>query len=758
MMRKIAPFITIVMIFTIFTIPDAFASGIVEVELIQSNAEMGNVFFDNNMPGYTVEIKCNKSVPYSVVLKNEVKDSSGEIVWESTENSTLSPKTKTLCQVMPNIDKYGIFTITSKVSGSFGEVFDSKEFGFAAGNNTDNDFIGTTTHFTNFSSVFEKQPQTIYLTQCGGILWIREGVKWKDVEQQKAPSGEPKIYKMHEPSERMINNLVRANRKIVFPLSYNNRLYDNGEFPKTEEGIDAYVQYCKYVANYFKGRVDVYEVGNEPDLEAFTIRDVSGDEYAKVLKRARDAIKEVDENITVIGGSFCSHRNEHNKEFLTQFSDEVNKNGGWKNYMDYVSYHPYSSDGDYSDEVSVMTFLQNFDYVQQQLGTDIPVWITEFGTSTKTSEGREVFSFEQQAADLARTIVAAKSEPMLKYLNIYNFRAKENVDNPREQNFGIVSGDYNAKPAFIALSYLNRTMNGAEFVKSYANRDFYSGDELIVNSNRTFDTYRFKNGDTDIFVMWARKGMSADITVTNGNLNDTEYTENKMTASVLSGRNKTVEIRDMYGNLIEENSFTLTEMPIYVICRPPFSITDNGSSVQLRGTTEKPYSKVTLMAEKRGELTKRIVAVEQTESDNNGNYRFNFKIDENDAYILYITENGEKNSFKERNCDYDMDVSISVNGKNIEKISDINDGDIVKATLDINKNTENAANLLFVGAIKNSDSALSHIGTDKIVWDGNSAVANIEMEFLKSSDAELMQLLLWKENLSPICEPYTVKK
>ena len=752
MIKKIAAFVIVVILFMTFAIPDAFASGIAKVDLVQSNEEMGNIFFDSNMSGYTAEIKCNSSVPYSVVFKNEVKDSDGAIIWESTENLTLSPKTKTVRRVMPDINKYGVFTLTSKVSGRFGEVSDSKEFGVAAGNNSDNGFVGVQTHFNNFSSVFEKEKQTAYLTKNAGFYWIRDDIGWGRTESRK------NTYSIDRALEKKINNMIEQGHKVLLILGSNNALYDNAEFPKSEDGIEAYVKFCKYIAQYFKGRIDTFEISNEPDLEAFTIRDVSGDEYARVLKRVRDAIKEVDENITVVGGSFCSHRNEHNKEFLTQFSEEVNKNGGWKNYMDYVSYHPYSSDGDYSDEVSVMTFLQNFEYVQQQLGKDIPVWITEFGTSTKTSDGRVVLSFEQQAADLARTIIAAKSEPMLKYLNIYNFRAKENVESPREQNFGIVSGDFNAKPAFIALSYLNRAITGAEFVKSYANRDFYSGTELLVNSNRTFDTYRFKNDDTDIFVMWARKRKTANVTVANGNVNDTGYTEYKSSAVISAGSGKTAEIHDMYGNIIEGNSFTLTEMPIYVICRQPFSMTDDGNCVKISSTTEKPYSKVTLMAEKRGELTKRIVAVEQTESDNNGNYRFNFKIDENDAYILYITENGEKNSFKERNCDYDMDVSISVNGKNIEKISDINDGDIVKATLDINKNTENAANLLFVGAIKNSDSALSHIGTDKIVWDGNSAVANIEMEFLKSSDAELMQLLLWKENLSPICEPYTVKK
>ena len=65
---------------------------------------------------------------------------------------------------------------------------------------------------------------------------------------------------------------------------------------------------------------------------------------------------------------------------------------------------------------------------------------------------------------------------------------------------------------------------------------------------------------------------------------------------------------------------------------------------------------------------------------------------------------------------------------------------------------------MFFGALKDNNDNLSYIGADKIIWNGNSATADIEVEFSKDSGADLLQMLLWKENLSPICEPYTLKK
>ena len=88
-MKRIVAIFTLIMIFATFTIPDAFASGIVEVDLVQSNAEMGNIFFDSVVPAYSAEIKCNSSTPYAVLMKSEVKDGSGTVIWENTENITL---------------------------------------------------------------------------------------------------------------------------------------------------------------------------------------------------------------------------------------------------------------------------------------------------------------------------------------------------------------------------------------------------------------------------------------------------------------------------------------------------------------------------------------------------------------------------------------------------------------------------------------------------------------------------------------------
>ena len=371
MAKKLIVFLVLISLSAVCMTPLAFASGVTEICLKQINPENGNIYFDNDSISFLCETVCNRSIPYQVMLTYTVTDGSGSTVWSKSENKVLSPKSKTSFSVSPDIDRYGIFTLNVELSGSYGTSSASAEFALAAYNNDDNGIIGVQTHFSNFTSDYEKEKPTMYLTGNSGITWTRDDIRWMWTETKKNE------YKIQESREKNVDNLLASGNNVLLILSFLNPLYDNGEFPKSEDGINAYANFCKYTVEYFKGRVSAFEIGNEPDLEAFTVRDISGDEYARVLKRARDAIKEVDENIIVVGGSFCSHRSEHNKEFLTQFADEVNKNGGWKNYMDYVSYHPYSSDGNYSDEVSVMTFLQNFDYVRQQLGSDIPVWITE---------------------------------------------------------------------------------------------------------------------------------------------------------------------------------------------------------------------------------------------------------------------------------------------------------------------------------------------------------------------------------------------
>ena len=732
-----------ILILTLCIAPSAFADGTVSLNLSQSNSERGNIVFENDVPGYTAEIKSNGSVPYSAVLKYEVKNEADTVVWEKTENVTLAPKAKVVKSVAPAISEYGVFTLSAKITGVFGEAADSKEFGFTARNKIRNSILGVQTHFINFPYIEKKEP-TKYITSNMGSSWLRENFRWAAIETATSQ------YVMPEAYEEYVEEFTSAGNNLIIIADPLNSLYDGGEFPKTKDGIEAFAKYCAYIAKHFEGKVKAIEICNEPDLEAFTIRDITGDEYAKVLKKAYDAVKEVNKEITVIGGSFCSHRSDHNKEFLTQFADEVNKNGGWKNYMDVVSYHPYSANGVYSDEVPQMTFLQNLDYVHEKLGSDVPVWITEYGTSTEDTTGNEVFSDKQQAADLVRTITAAMSEQTIEEFNIYNLREKNNVTNPREQHFGIVKGNYDAKPASVAVSYLNKVLGGAEFTEKYANRGYYSGTELLLQSNRKFDAYKFSKNNADIFVLWGHTGASATLSVDRQGTGAVTYSETADTATVTVPADSIAEIRDMYGNIIEGSQTALSETPVFVICKPGFKITENGEKINVTGVTDKAFTDVTLMAKRRGSLDNSVIALAQTTSDGNGIFNFSLNINEGDAYVLYVAESGEKSAYNQRECAYETAVEYTVNGIKTDNLLNVKAGDVVRATLTVNKITDDSKKLLFIGVIRKENGEFSCADTDNIVWNENSAVANVELTINSASDADLLEFMLWNENLIPV--------
>lgn len=728
------------------------------VTIISGNDGLGSIYYDDEDPGFIIQIKNPTSNEYDVNLKLEVYDMNQNVIWRKVYESTkLGAKATNSRSFFPEVDKYGILTIKATLTGNFDEIVAERNFSRVAKNETRDDITAAQLHFSNLYG-YEKEPQTIHLLENGGIGYIRDGYNWSYVETELSADGNEKIYSFPQWRDDNINNLIDAGNKFILILGVLNPLYDDNTLPYSDEGIAAYASFCAAVAEHFRGRIDTFEIGNEPDHINFAKRDASGDEYARLLKAAYDAIKKVDERITVIGGSLCSHRSVENQEFLAEFVDEMNANGGWKKYMDGISYHPYSSDGDYSDEVEYMTFLQNADYIQDVVGEDIPLWITEYGLSTYQDEsGKYVVSEEMQAADLVRTITAAKSNPLIRQVSIYNFRKTWPSLTEREHNFGIVYEDYSAKPAYAAVSYMNRVLKGAEYVGKLADSDYYSAKEIAAGkANRPFDIYRFKRGQEEIMVLWEHTGKTSRLTVDNTNNGITGISQSGDNITISANKSKTIEVYDMYGNIIEGTSVELSEKPVFVRCRPGISITENGDAAVIAGQAN-PVSNLTLLARRRGSLAKEILAIGQTVSDENGNFSFRIRIPENDAYTLYIAESSKIQSMNMRSVDYEIDALCSVDGVEITSADSLKSGTTLDIALKMTDYKGFGKNFIFTGVLVSKNGAVLAAEMNKTEWNNNTAEIDFSIEIDDAEDIESIKMLLWDENFAPASSSFVLK-
>ncbi|MGH9431641.1 MAG: hypothetical protein ACRD3T_08870, partial [Terriglobia bacterium] len=163
-----------------------------------------------------------------------------------------------------------------------------------------------------------------------GIQWARIGqyenstdfTSWDWVEQKRGVLAIPPHV------DDYINSLVDNGVHVELQLLYGNPMYtsragrlpdsiipepgtehnpDRGIFsvywpPKTPEQIAAFVRYAKFMVNHFRGRIQYYEIWNEP--EPFWNPHENATEYGHFAKAVAAAIHQTDAQAKVVFGAF----------------------------------------------------------------------------------------------------------------------------------------------------------------------------------------------------------------------------------------------------------------------------------------------------------------------------------------------------------------------------------------------------------------------------------------------------------------------
>ncbi len=197
------------------------------------------------------------------------------------------------------------------------------------------------------------------------------------------------VLKVPSDRERYLNTIYESGNKILLILNYGNQFYEDGNFPITDEGIAAYVRYWTIWLIVLRASFRQLTYGMSLILSILTGIDINGAQYTKLLKAAYTAIKNVDPELTVVGGVLTSLR----LSIDSRVSKEMIEAGALS-YMDAFSYHPYIGTGTYCDEssringsgVAEYDFAEQIAYVSQKITTagkpDMPIRLTEFGTTS----------------------------------------------------------------------------------------------------------------------------------------------------------------------------------------------------------------------------------------------------------------------------------------------------------------------------------------------------------------------------------------
>lgn len=171
-----------------------------------------------------------------------------------------------------------------------------------------------------------------------GVKWIRIQSGWARTEKV------PGVYEW-EWLDSIIDNLIRRSLKPWVCLCYGNALYTPaaGEVfgavgcppIATETERNAWHRYVAALTRRYAGRVELFEVWNEPDGVWCWKHGPDGGEYGEFVKATAAAIREGNPAAKVVAGAVCMRDLGYLNDMLATGAGKA---------MDYLSYHGYWPD------------------------------------------------------------------------------------------------------------------------------------------------------------------------------------------------------------------------------------------------------------------------------------------------------------------------------------------------------------------------------------------------------------------------------
>lgn len=204
--------------------------------------------------------------------------------------------------------------------------------------------------------------------KAAGLGYLRMDVGWRHIEPTRGTFAATEITKLDQ--------IVAAANARGFLLSI--CVIETPGWANNGAGMFAppatmadYGSVVGRLAARYKGKVDAWEVWNEPNLAQFWTTGPNATQYGNMVRAAYPAIKAADPDADVIIGSLCFS--------AFPFWDALKAQNLPK---DGIAYHPYSQ-GRGPDDRSVTDTLRNITEGVIARFPGVPLWITECGWSTQ---------------------------------------------------------------------------------------------------------------------------------------------------------------------------------------------------------------------------------------------------------------------------------------------------------------------------------------------------------------------------------------
>ncbi|MEI6071934.1 MAG: hypothetical protein WCS31_09080 [Verrucomicrobiae bacterium] len=313
-----------------------------------------------------------------------------------------------------------------------------------------------------------------------GVKCARVQTGWAKSENERG------VYRF-EWLDEIVDKLIERGVAPWFSVSYGNQLYtpeataDGTGFPPiyTESERAGWTAYVQALARHYKGRVNHFEIWNEPDAGFFKPKPDPA-LYAALVKLTATAIKSVSPGAFIIGGAFGTAMHPGGLEFSSKCLE-----AGMAEHIDAISYHGYKYMPEQYAEQEYPAYLR----LIQSYKPTLQYWQGETGCPSKVPPGNKQALAEMDATEeiqarwLTRRVLLelGMDASLVSYFNMGDFTKYTFAgDLGYTSHYGVLRmEDGSRKPSYYALQSLATLLH----------------DPLEVAAGRT--SFRMQTGDDD---------------------------------------------------------------------------------------------------------------------------------------------------------------------------------------------------------------------------------------------------------------------
>lgn len=378
----------------------------------------------------------------------------------------------------------------------------------------------------NFSKIgigFEKLDRDVFDPEKAYDKVAQIGVKKARIQSGWARCEKEKGVYSFEWLDSIVDNLVERGIEPWICLCYGNPVYTEAAKKVfgavgcppifTEEEKQAWINYTKATVKRYKGKVNYFEVWNEPDGVWCWKHGVNATELGEFTLATAKAVKEENPDAKTIGGVVCISKLDFlNTAFKT----------GMGEYLDYISFHEYTA-----DETYVFEKAESYLALAKMYNPKIELIQGESGSQSKSGGHGALkdggWTETKQAKQLARHTLADLicDVHFTSYFSCMDMIEGLNgsVDNKSSYldyaYFGVLgadfdengrsTGEYYKKPSFYALQNICSVFSG-EFktcvIPTFIYPEYSKRIYDIQPSRRQLITGGFERENGKAFVYW----------------------------------------------------------------------------------------------------------------------------------------------------------------------------------------------------------------------------------------------------------------